>query len=290
MPIGLAKADSALVYDRHPLAQTFSLVSNGFRFSLIVNHLKSKSCAGASGVDSDQNDGQSCYNNKRREQAKELLVFADSVRNWSGSPNLVLVGDFNSDEEEDPMDVLRSGGWNHLLNGNYSFVFDAQAGTLDHAFVSDSMFAKLSAAGKWHINADEPVCNDYNQEFNPAYLYSADPFRSSDHDPILLGFEMSNPTPTVTATALSELSENRSLNIVNPFSENNLQVRCFLPINEPVRLSVYDRNANLLYSTVFMSHNGLENLTINAHVPDLIFVKCESGGKNYFFKLTRLKN
>ena len=33
-----------------------------------------------------------------------------------------------------------------------------------------------------------PIVKDYNQEFNPAYVYKADAYRSSDHDPVLIGF------------------------------------------------------------------------------------------------------
>ena len=37
------------------------------------------------------------------------------------------------------------------------------------------------------INADELRGFDYNQEYNPEALYEASPFRSSDHDPVLIG-------------------------------------------------------------------------------------------------------
>lgn len=37
--------------------------------------------------------------------------------------------------------------------GNYSYVFDAQSGSLDHALVSSSLNASVTAAEKWHINA-----------------------------------------------------------------------------------------------------------------------------------------
>ncbi|MCZ8077496.1 MAG: type I secretion C-terminal target domain-containing protein, partial [Paucibacter sp.] len=49
---------------------------------------------------------------------------------------------------------------------------------------------KITGAESWHINADEPTVIDYNTEFNPAGYYSADPFRSSDHDPLLLGLNL----------------------------------------------------------------------------------------------------
>jgi hypothetical protein len=45
---------------RRPVAQTFEF--NGETFTVINNHFKSKGCDGASGLDEDRGDGQSCFN------------------------------------------------------------------------------------------------------------------------------------------------------------------------------------------------------------------------------------
>lgn len=62
---------------------------------------------------------------------------------------------------------------------------------------STSLAAQLGSARKWAINSDEAVVLDYNTEFKSASqinsLYNADPFRSSDHDPLLAGFLL-NPS------------------------------------------------------------------------------------------------
>ncbi|MFC7639871.1 hypothetical protein ACFQX6_01525 [Streptosporangium lutulentum] len=42
----------------------------------------------------------------------------------------------------------------------------------------------------WHINSDESRINDYNTEFNPLSLYRPDAFRSSDHDPVVIGLTL----------------------------------------------------------------------------------------------------
>ena len=39
----------------------------------------------------------------------------------------------------------------------------------------------------WHINADEPSVLDYNTEFKTQDLYAPTPYRSSDHDPVVVG-------------------------------------------------------------------------------------------------------
>ena len=76
----------------------------------------------------------------------------------------------------------------------YSYVFDGQSGYLDHALASPSLVAQVTGVTEWHINADEPTVLDYNVEFKSAAqvaaYYEADPFRSSDHDPVLVGLSL----------------------------------------------------------------------------------------------------
>ena len=46
----------------------------------------------------------------------------------------------------------------------------------------------------WHTNADEPSVLDYNTEFKSTgqviSLYTADEYRSSDHDPVIADLEL----------------------------------------------------------------------------------------------------
>lgn len=67
----------------------------------------------------------------------------------------------------------------------HSFVFDGQAGRLDHAMLSPSMAAMLKGAAKWPVNSDESIGFAYDGAFGG----EAGPWRSSDHDPLLLGFD-----------------------------------------------------------------------------------------------------
>ena len=62
---------------RPPVAQTFD--RNGDTFTIVVNHLKSKSCTNASGDNADLGDGQSCYNGARVRQAGVVLDFVDAL-------------------------------------------------------------------------------------------------------------------------------------------------------------------------------------------------------------------
>ncbi|MDO6433213.1 ExeM/NucH family extracellular endonuclease [Flavitalea sp. BT771] len=205
-PVGLSFADVNPIHNRPPLAQTFNAIGTGEKFSLVINHFKSKGCSGASGANTDQLDGQSCFNATRKQQAIALLSFLDTVKSRSGDPDIVSVGDYNAYEEEDPIDILRAGGLVDLTFGLFSYVFDGQSGALDYAFATPSLAPQVTGAGKWNINAEEPVAKDYNQEFNQPYLYAPDAFRSSDHDPVLVGLQLGPIHPTVTITSPADTS------------------------------------------------------------------------------------
>lgn len=196
-PLGGYMSDGAPIFDRPPLAQTFQVNLTSEIFSVVVNHFKSKGCSGASGLDTDQGDGQGCYNNRRDQQATQLLSFiSTTVIPTSGDSDVLIIGDLNSYAMEDPITTLTAGGYVNLLDlfwgaTNYSYVFDGQWGNLDHALASAGFTAEATAVTPWHINADEPIALDYNMEFKSvgqqSSLYNGDPYRSSDHDPIVIG-------------------------------------------------------------------------------------------------------
>jgi len=198
-PVGSAASSADPVFDRPPLVQTFAPTGGG-QFTVVVNHFKSKSCGGATGPDLDQGDGQACYNARRTAQAEALVGLLDGL----DVPAPLLLGDLNSYAREDPVAVLGDAGYTGLTDlfvagaDRYSFVFDGQSGELDHALASPDLLADVTGAGIWHINADEPLILDYNTEFNPPGLYAPDAFRSSDHDPVIVGLDFGAP-PTVDA-------------------------------------------------------------------------------------------
>ncbi len=199
-PVGISTSpnDSAYNQARAPIAQTFQLLSNGEQFTFIINHFKSKN-SGGTGLDADLGDGQSSFNNARKLQSAALLTFINTLT-AGGATRILTMGDYNAYEQEDPIDVLRAGGLTTLVNNNYSFLFNARLGSLDHALANAALLPAVTGADKWHINSDEPVYLDYNVEnknttgctsscTNPDY-YTATPYRASDHDPVLVGLNL----------------------------------------------------------------------------------------------------
>jgi hypothetical protein len=108
----------------------------------------------------------------------------------------MVIGDLNSYAMEDPIQAFIDAGYTNLLKtfdgpDAYSYVFQGQTGTLDHALGSPTLTAQVTGATEWHINPDEPTVLDYNVNFKTANqvitFYAPDAYRSSDHDPALVG-------------------------------------------------------------------------------------------------------
>ncbi|WP_052732484.1 ExeM/NucH family extracellular endonuclease [Hymenobacter terrenus] len=178
------------IFERPPLAQLFTtnLTAVQDTFALIVNHLKSK--ASGSGANADQGDGQGASNPRRKSQANALVQFIDATVKPAGTRYVVSVGDYNAYYEEDPMDILRAAGL--VVGGpasSASYVFNGQSGSLDHAVLTSNLVAR-TAVEKWHINASEPEFLQYDVAGAATDITS--PFRSSDHDPVLIGLNFTS--------------------------------------------------------------------------------------------------
>lgn len=196
-PVAASLSDPDSVNNRPTLAQTFA-VANGERFSVLVNHFKSKSCSGASAANQDQGDGQGCYNALRVAQANRLLQFIQTVQAQAGDPDVLVIGDLNAYGKEDPLLTLLANGLQDQIerfNGEqgYTYVFDGESGALDHALASAAFAPQITGTTLWHINADEPFVIDYNTEFKPQDLYTDSPYRSSDHDPVVVALQLVKP-------------------------------------------------------------------------------------------------
>lgn len=178
---------------RVPLAQAFRAAPGAPVFLVVANHFKSKGgCDGATGGDADQGDGQACFNATRVESARQLHDWLQGDPTGTAPAGTVLLGDFNAHAMEDPMRLLREFGWRDAFalagaERPYSYVFQGLAGRLDHALVDAGLAARLRGAAEWHANADETDRLDYRADPTP------DPWRASDHDPLLLGLDLADP-------------------------------------------------------------------------------------------------
>ncbi len=180
---------------RAPLAQAFRHGS-GPAFVVVANHFKSKGCSEAEGADRDQGDGQACWNALRLDSAQRLMAWLGTDPTQSGSDLVAIVGDFNAYAMEDPIRAFLDAGWRDAFPSGegaapYSYVFDGQAGRLDHALLSPALAARLAGAAKWHSNADEPSNVGYRAANGSEH--AGNPWRSSDHDPLIVGLRLGTP-------------------------------------------------------------------------------------------------
>ena len=177
-----------------------SAARSGSTFAVIVNHFKSKG-SGSLPQDEDQGDGQGASNYSRTLQAQALVDFADEFKTTAGTNTVFLTGDFNSYSEEDPVKIIEAAGYVNVprkLTDKETYQFDGQVGSLDHVFASPVGFAKVTGADIWNINAYESLAREYSRHnYNVTDFYRPDPYRASDHDPEVVGFDAGPVASTV---------------------------------------------------------------------------------------------
>lgn len=193
--------------NRVALLQAFETVGTAERFSVVVNHLKSK---GSACDAPDAGDGQGNCNDVRTAAARELATWLQGDPTGTGDPDVLIVGDLNSYSLEDPVRLLTEAGYANLVKefagGDATgYVFAGQWGNLDHALATQSLASQVTGAGIYNVNADEPNVLDYNLEFKSAALqaslYAPDEYRSADHDPVLVGLQLDSTPPTLQLSA-----------------------------------------------------------------------------------------
>jgi predicted extracellular nuclease len=182
---------------RPALAQTFQ-TNDQHSLTVIVTHLKSKRCKEQSGPDTDQGDGQGCFNHSRSKAAAALADWSLADPTGTDPENILLMGDFNSHRMEDPIRIMQEQGLVNLMTkiqpkDSYTHSYNGLAGSLDHIFVSPQLEPLVGGIMVWHINADESGLLDYNNDnAKPESYYRIDPYRTSDHDPIIVDFSLGN--------------------------------------------------------------------------------------------------
>lgn len=203
-PVGPATTfdiDSELSGDednnRWPLAQTFK-IDREF-VTVVVNHFKSKgsTCTDTAGPGFGLGDDVETTltgncNLTRTYAAERLVEWVAGGATPFPTADVLLVGDFNSYEEEDPIEILVDAGFTDLVQEHgddaFTFKFDGRYGRLDYAFASPSLASKVTDAAVWQINSRAPY----------GYLYFNDPIDdtahgSSDHDPVLVSLVSDGP-------------------------------------------------------------------------------------------------
>lgn len=185
---------------REPIAQAFDI--DGRIVTVVANHLKSKS---------DPKDGtpvpadeQGFFNAARVAQANSILSFTQAIEEKTGSGDILLIGDFNAYAKEDPIRVFTDAGWSDVAREKapeeHTYSFDGEVGSLDHIIASPSLASSITGAGVWSINS--PEWSDRGYAFGATE--AGTPFRSSDHDPILIGVSATPPPVSIDVVTVND--------------------------------------------------------------------------------------
>ena len=161
-------AYSANYYRNTMRVQTFEELSSGERFTLSMNHFKSKA-----GNAEDQG------NSTRVTNATRLI---ENLSSNALDKDILIVGDLNCEVGEDPLDIIEAAGYTEQLlkydASAYSHCYNGGE-LIDHVYANASMEAQITGAGVFHISTG---CGaDASANYGHRY---------SDHDPYLVGINL----------------------------------------------------------------------------------------------------
>ena len=185
---GRGKKDFSQAHDRPPLIARFKpRGKEGKAFAIAAVHFKSK---GNCPQDGDVDSGQGCWNKRRKDQARHLLEFIRKWRKENSKLPVLLAGDLNAYAAEEPVRILKDSGKKDLLakhiprRQRYTYIYSGKSGYLDYFLASPKLAKKTCRVFAYHINADEPHFLGYKGDYA-----DSSPYRSSDHDPIVVDLE-----------------------------------------------------------------------------------------------------
>ena len=213
--VGALQNNDVMVSHRKKMI-TFREKSTGESFIFSLNHFKAKSGSG-SGLDADQGDGQGIFNYTRTKEAYSVIDMYEQYSKKINETDILVMGDLNAYAKEDPITAFTDAGYTDLhrafhADSSYSYNWHGLLGYLDHAIANTSMYNQITGMQAWHINSPEHDKFTYDKSDDLTM------FRSSDHDPILVGlrlFDQSTAVKNVAVNNASVLYENTTPVIMN---------------------------------------------------------------------------
>lgn len=252
---------------RRKYLQAFKQLSTQETFIFSINHFKAKSGgASASGDDADKGDGQGAFNGTRVREAQSVLSSYESNRTYYNDPDILIMGDLNAYGKEDPITVLTQGGMTDLhryfhADSSYSYSYHGEVGYLDHALCNSTMLPQVTGMLGYHINSDE--LDDYTYDKS----YDVTMFRSSDHDPVLVGLNLNHKISSLTPYIVNDdailLSDQIVVKNAGGGYLRIYDIQGTLVLNEPVKSNMETFSTSALPSGMFIVHLYANGLVVN---------------------------
>ena len=149
-----------------PLLQTFDAVADGKDLALLVVALAPRAGCPLAGPDADQGDGQGCHSVQRLAQAQALAAWAAEAYGGEEGTALLIVGDWQSYAQEEPVRALETAALLNLNNlylpeNDYDTLRDGRAGSTAYAWANKALAQRVGQMGHWQHNAAEPAALDF---------------------------------------------------------------------------------------------------------------------------------
>ena len=263
--LNLQNTNSPSPYDRKKV-QAFTLNSNNERFIFSLNHFKAKTGCPTSGTDTDQGDGQGCWNTTRVLESTSITNLIANNLTYYGDDDVLIMGDLNSYGKEDPVEKLIQNGYTDMhrvfhADSAYSYVYDGEAGYLDNVLASPTMKSQITGVSVFHVNTDEPTMFEYS-----GLAYQPDMYRYSDHDPVVVGLSLGvfNKVDNIPAADRFSISPNV---VTDHFSVSNANGKI---------IQLYSLNGILLKQVSITSNNYKVDLN-NLHLSSGVYLVRDSG-------------
>ena len=193
------------IYAHRFMIQAFEDIPTGKSFYISLNHPRSK------------RGNPQAANAKRVDNIKRILTALETLKQNTPCPTgegsgkglpILLLGDYNSYGQEDPLQMLVKAGYKDMVMAmdslNYSYSYNAECGYLDRAFANEPMQQYITSIHPIHWNTDYYYSAAYWSKYN--YKNNTPPkqkqpniwkcvtpqakknllFRYSDHDPLLI--------------------------------------------------------------------------------------------------------
>ncbi|MBN2045121.1 MAG: endonuclease/exonuclease/phosphatase family protein [Anaerolineales bacterium] len=161
------------ITSRPPLLVQVKLAGRDTEIFLLNNHFTSMS------------GGEEATEPRRNAQAAWNVTVMEKILTENPGALLAVIGDLNSYYDSLPLDTLRDAGLMHSFDrlpneARYTYVYEGVSQTIDHILITPELDALISEVVVLHFNADFPLPL-------PDDLTS---MHKSDHDPVLVVFEM----------------------------------------------------------------------------------------------------
>ena len=237
-------------------AQGFEVLATGEKFVYMINHFKAKSGKG-SGDNADTEDGQGAYNGDRVREATAIVTFAKSCATYFDDEDVLIMGDLNAYSMEDPIRIFTDEGYTNLIKKfegieGYSYSYQGTVGCLDHALANEEMNRQVTGCKVFHINADEAAVFGYD-----GYSYQNNMYRSSDHDPVVVGLRLG----TGTSTDNIEIDDSRIIyggeGIIGIAAAKDNEMRIYSVTGQLVYIDIVDSNDFVISTTELGLKDGI---------------------------------